>query len=1100
MNGRTVLLVEDNPTTRKLVRFALERAGYTIVEAPDGKLALELFDARAPSLVLLDLVLPDADGFDIAAEMRARSKNRELSILAFSGFVSRAQESRMSAVGFDDIVTKPIEPSRLVQIVSAHLPLEPTELERFGEGHRVVVADDDPFQLKLTRFRLARLGFEIETASDGKEALERARATKPAMIVTDVMMPELDGFGLVIAVRADPEIKDTPVVLMTSSYVEPSDRALAQRAGANDLVVRSPDLEELVRAMRDTLEGRSSVVTPPVTHDMTFEVERAQRTVRQLEREVLLNAGLARRCASLSAELAILASISDAMLAHRDIDLAIDEAIAACFDAGGISVGALYLLDDDGALRSRVLGGDSDWGSTDIRTFFGHERFLRETMRSGTTRVLSHTDPALVGDAEARGVLAACGGTVVMIIPLLYAGRVHGAIVMVARGRELDEDDWRSFSQGVGNQITQALALAAAFRDREAAERRAYEQATLLQHVLDSIAEGVVVTNAEGQVMVWNAAAERIVPLTNAARGYERWAERYERFLRADSGRVGMNRVQLERALQGEKTAPVEIHVEGRSEHEGKWVSSHSRPLSSADGVVRGSVTVMKDVTESRRASLEVLASRARWQALVEHAPDYVLNIDRDGIVRFINRAVPGLDRNELVGRSWLTFVPEERWAELGAALERVLEMGEPTTFETVSLGADQGVAWYASHLGPIRQGHEIVGAVLIARDITQKKQTEAQLIVSDRMAAVGTLAAGVAHEINNPLASVIANLDLAINEAEALVSQGKTPTEMAHALRDARESANRVRKIVRDLNVFSRSDDEDERRPVSAEQVLESTLRIAWNDIRHRAKLVRRYRQVAPVLVNGSRLGQVFLNLLVNAAQAIPEGAIERHEITVGIEQEGKRVVVTITDTGCGIPETIQKRMFTPFLTTKPAGLGTGLGLSICHRIVTSFGGELTFESTEGVGTTFKVHLPTASGPELATHVDAPPVVAAPRRGRILVIDDEEIVARAVRRTLQDEHDVTLSLGARPALEMLDAGQDFDLILCDLMMPDMTGMDFFAAIEARHSAHARRVVFLTGGAFTPRAREFLDRVGAPRIEKPFDRQGLRSRVNELIR
>jgi PAS domain S-box-containing protein len=1095
MSGNTVLLVEDNPTTRKLVRFSLERAGYVVVEAADAKSALELLDARSPSLILLDLVLPDADGLDVASEMRARTKHRDVSILAFSGFISRQQESRMSAIGFDDIVTKPIEPSRLVQIVSAHLPLARAPGERFGAGRKLIIADDDPFQLKLTRFRLARLGFDVHTAQDGKRALELARTSRPDAIISDVMMPELDGFGLVLALRDDPALADVPIVLVTSSYVEPADRTLAQRAGANDLVVRSPDLEDLIRAIRDALETESSASVPPVPRDEVFEADRAQRTVRQLEREVLMNAGLARRCASLSAELAILAGISDAMLAHRDLDSAIDEAISACFDAGGISVGALYLLDEDNVLKARTLGGETGWKSDDVASFFGRVELLRDVMTTGRTRTFSASD----GDEATNELLARCGGSVVLAIPLVYAGQTHGAMVMVARGRELDHNDWRAFSQGVGNQITQALALAAAFRDRERAERRAYEQATLLQHVLDSIAEGVVVTNAEGRVMVWNAAAERIVPLTPEGEGNERWAERYEAFLHTDGGRVGMNKVQLERALQGEKTAPVEIFVAGSTARDGSWVTSHSRPLSAGDGTVRGSVTVMKDVTESRRASLEVLASRARWQALVEHAPDFVLNIDHKGIVRFINRVVPGLSRSDIVGHSWLTLVPSERWADLTAAFEHVLETGDPATFETVSTGPDGGVAWYASHLGPIRQGTEIVGAVLIARDITQKKQTEAQLIVSDRLASVGTLAAGVAHEINNPLASVIANIEVAIAEVDSLTTRGINSNEAGHALRDARDSASRVRRIVRDLNIFSRSDDDGERGPVSAENVLESTLRIAWNDIRHRARLVRVYAPVPNVLANESRLGQVFLNLLVNAAHAIPDGAVDTNEIRVSIDLDGtKRVVVTITDTGCGIPEAIQKRMFTPFLTTKPAGIGTGLGLSICHRIVTASGGELTFDSSEGVGTTFKVFLPIATSP-IAVLEAKETFVTATRRAKVLVIDDEEIVARAVRRTLQEEHDITLSLGARPALAMLDAGERFDLILCDLMMPDMTGMDFYEALEARHLDHAKRIVFLTGGAFTPRAREFLDRVACPRIEKPFDRQGLRSRVNELI-
>jgi CheY-like chemotaxis protein len=209
--------------------------------------------------------------------------------------------------------------------------------------------------------------------------------------------------------------------------------------------------------------------------------------------------------------------------------------------------------------------------------------------------------------------------------------------------------------------------------------------------------------------------------------------------------------------------------------------------------------------------------------------------------------------------------------------------------------------------------------------------------------------------------------------------------------------------------------------------------------------------------------------------------------------------VVVEIRDTGPGIPPETLKNLFTPFFTTKPAGVGTGLGLAICQRIVTGLGGEISVESHVGVGTTFKVFLPVARG----EREDEPVVrvaACAARRGRVLLIDDDQMIGNAVHRTLSGEHDVEVLTSAKEALDLIVAGRRFDVILCDMMMPVVTGMDFYDRLLQTVREQAERVVFLTGGAFTVRAREFLDRVPNVCMEKPFTLQNLRALMNERVR
>ncbi len=247
------------------------------------------------------------------------------------------------------------------------------------------------------------------------------------------------------------------------------------------------------------------------------------------------------------------------------------------------------------------------------------------------------------------------------------------------------------------------------------------------------------------------------------------------------------------------------------------------------------------------------------------------------------------------------------------------------------------------------------------------------------------------------------------------------------------------------------------------------------------------------------ARLGQVVLNLLINAAQAIPEGHLAEHEIRLVTRTDASgRAVLEVRDTGVGIPADIADRIFDPFFTTKPTGVGTGLGLSICRSIVLALGGEIRAESRPGAGTTLRVSLPAA--PAAAGEVEpSPPPASTCRRGRVLVVDDEPAVAAAIKRVLASQHEVTVRGSGEEALEAIARGERFDAIVCDLMMPRMTGMDLHASLARLAPEQASRIVVLTGGAFTDRAREFLEHVPLPRCEKPFDVQGLRDLVRKVV-
>jgi CheY-like chemotaxis protein/two-component sensor histidine kinase len=297
---------------------------------------------------------------------------------------------------------------------------------------------------------------------------------------------------------------------------------------------------------------------------------------------------------------------------------------------------------------------------------------------------------------------------------------------------------------------------------------------------------------------------------------------------------------------------------------------------------------------------------------------------------------------------------------------------------------------------------------------------------------------------------------------------------------------------------VFARPDDEATG-AVDIHRVIESSVRMAWNEIRHRARLVRSLGTPPLVRANEGRLGQVFLNLLLNAAQAMPDGPASSNEIRIRTGgAAGGEAFVEISDTGSGIEPAVLSRIFDPFFTTKSNTMGSGLGLAISSRIVASLGGTITVQSRPGVGSTFRVTLPPAleAAPARASSSKS---TATGRSGRVLIIDDDVLLGSALRRMLTPKHEVTVLTNGREALQRLEQGTRFDVIFCDLMMPEITGMELHTEIARRTPQQAGRIVFMTGGAFTPNARDFLDSVKNQRIDKPFDVATIRRVVRDMI-
>lgn len=370
----------------------------------------------------------------------------------------------------------------------------------------------------------------------------------------------------------------------------------------------------------------------------------------------------------------------------------------------------------------------------------------------------------------------------------------------------------------------------------------------------------------------------------------------------------------------------------------------------------------------------------------------------------------------------------------------------------------------------------------------------------SQRVAAVGILAAGVAHEINNPLTYVLGNLDFLGEtlQENAASMNGAVVSEMEELLAETTQGIGRIRTIVRELRLFSRVDENAPRTEVNVKDLLGSAVRIVANQIIHRARLVKDFQETPIVLADEGKLCQVAVNLLVNAAHSIPIGNADQDEIRICTRTDNQgRAVIEIHDTGCGISPDHLTRIFDPFFTTKSREQGTGLGLSVCQGIVVAMGGEIQVASEVGQGSTFRVLLPGAVMEDKIIPFN-PVARSTVRPLKVLVIDDDPGVAKTLQRYLWRE-EVEVCFSGREGLARLTQGWHHDIVFCDLMMPDLSGMDLFEEVKRLKPEFSERFIFITGGAFSLAARSFLELGQMACVFKPFDAQDISEAIAAVL-
>jgi signal transduction histidine kinase len=567
------------------------------------------------------------------------------------------------------------------------------------------------------------------------------------------------------------------------------------------------------------------------------------------------------------------------------------------------------------------------------------------------------------------------------------------------------------------------------------------------------------------------------VDLATAAGGY-RWQDR--------TGQpYPLDRLPFAQVLAQGRPVVVDDLVVHRTDGRRVYLRAFARPLRSAAGPIKLVVIAFVEITAEVQAISHGRTMQARLLFVLHHAPVLLFAVDRNAVVTMSEGAALtrlGLRSGEAVGRNARTFYGGRYGAE---PLDRALA-GEQVTLTTDIRGTI-----LVTSLTPVRDDTGAVVEVIgISTDVTEERRLQARLIQDDRLRAMGTMAASVAHEINNPLTYIFGNLEQIEHELSGLESAALDVTvapaqerqaaveERLTLIRDmlgaVRIGADRIRRVASDLGTFTRPDDETVM-GVDVPSAVRSALALVQKEIQARAELVLTLGPTAPVKGNEARLVQVLLNLLVNAWQALPAPDPARHRIQVATFSAGDWVVIEVSDTGPGVPAHLRPHVFDPFFTTKPIGAGSGLGLFVCRNIVTSFGGEISVDDRPGGGAVFRVQLPTAA--------EAP----ASQRPRVLIIEDDERVGAALAVSLRSEFEVMVISDGQRALERMLSDPGLALVYCDLMMSGLTGMGIYERLAEQAPEQLPKVVFMTGGAYTPPAASLIERLDGAVVYKPFD-------------
>jgi two-component system cell cycle sensor histidine kinase/response regulator CckA len=838
---------------------------------------------------------------------------------------------------------------------------------------KILIVDDDDINRQLLVMLLSSQHHLVWEASDGAEALQLARLERPDLIISDMLMPTMDGYEFVRHLRANPIIGQTPVIFVTGNYLGREARALAESCGVSSILYRPFDQEKILRSVESALENSKHPETVLPLKREEFEREHLQ----------LLTDTLSEKSDQLSAvnqRLTALIELSHQLASERDPLKLLEEYCRVAREIIGAEWNALGVLSEDNqTLRHFNTVGLDDAIAKLLAPPSHVERMFGNLLKDGR----SHRVRILDGDPQVEGwpsnfpPLSSC-----LSLPITFQGRVYGWICLANKlGAEGFSDEDEQLAVTLVAQMAAAYENATLYSEarrrtvelereiaeREKAEKSLHESEVRYRRLFEASRDGILILDAVSLKIT------DVNPFMTELLSYSR-AE----FLGKELWEIG-----LFGDKEASRTTFRELQKTGYIRHadlplqtkEGKpWEVEFVSNVYEEDHqkVIQCNI---RDITE-RKLTEE---TRDRLAAIVESSDDAIFSKTFDGIVTSWNESAErmyGYTAAEAIGQHLSFIIPPERAQELAGILHN-LECGARIKhLETVRIRKDGSIIDVSVSISPIigTKGR-ILGASTIARDITQRKRAEAamrakkeellamtqQLWQSSKLATMGELAAGIAHELNNPLATVSLR-------TESLLGQCSNDDPKRSALKIIEQEVKRMANLVGNLLQFSRRN-HPQITTIDVYKEIENTLDFIEHYLRSRQiKLVREFADTLPTLhADPQQLRQVFLNLLTNASDAMTQGGTLTLRVAAGrTEQGASAIVFEFADTGTGIkPEDLLK-VWETFFTTKDEGKGTGLGLAICRRIIEEHKGTINLESELGRGTIVRITLPT---PEMEDH-----------------------------------------------------------------------------------------------------------------------------------
>jgi PAS domain S-box-containing protein len=977
----------------------------------------------------------------------------------------------------------------------------------------ILIVDDLAANRKFLLTLLRSQGHRLLEAADGREALATARAEHPDLVITDVLMPVMDGYELVRQLRLDPTTVKILVVLYTAYYGEREARVVALSNGVDDVLIKPAESSEVLKIVGRVLAGESEAGTPLPAAAPAFD-----RGHLRLLTNDLPEPGEDLRTAN--ARLRALINIGLELASERDTGRLFERVCLAARDLFGATYVTLGIVDPKGQTVRGVFtdGADAtgDMGAASwikageavpgiLRTVVTGRRTLRGNNPGGDPTRLQL--PVL--HPEVQAFLAA---------PIVSPEEVYGWMCLVGNeGRPFNDDDEplvMALSAQVGR-IYENLALSAGAMTRaeeleseilerkqaEAAARHARDQA---QRYLDTAQVILLALDLDGRITLINRTGcdllgwaecdligrdflETCLPLRN----------------RADL------RKKFHTVVAGDLSV-VETNVLTRCGEE-RVIEWRNTLLHDDAGLVVGTFSSGADITERNRAVAALRAAEERMRFALEAAGIGIWDMDyTTGVLEWsaILEAQYGLKPGTF-GRTLEAFLervhPADR-ASLVETIGKVTRADADFSMQNRSLGPDGTVRWLSGegHIWVDDRGQPLRG-VGISMDVTDRRALEAQYLQSQKMEAVGQLAGGVAHDFNNLMTGILGFCELMLADCHPGDPRRVDIGEIQKAGASAVD-------LTRQLLAFSRKGIIEPTRFDLNELVADMQALLARLIGENVTIALGLWPELACVQADRGQVEQIVMNLAVNARDAMPGGGTltiatasvdldERHANTHLTVKPGPYVALTVTDTGAGMTPDVQARLFEPFFTTKEVGKGTGLGLASVHGIVARSGGSIDVSSEVGQGSSFTVYLPKVDAGD-AVVVAPPPVCPPPARpltGKTVLVVDDAAGLRVLTKRLLERLGYTVLIAADgdEALRVFEQNPSIDVLLTDVVMPGASGPELTRQLIERRPA--LKVIYMSGYAEESIAQHGILKAGIAFLHKPFTSDTLGLKIREVM-